>query len=202
MMTRAGRRASWAAIAALTLAPSVSLPITAAVAQTRTPAPVWAVDQRASRLGFQSSMGGEAFSGQFTNWRAAIRFDPKNLAGSSVLVRVDVTSARTGSADRDGALPGDEWFAAAKFTQATFAARTFRDLGGGRYQAVGTLSLRGVSRPLVLPFQLRIQGNQARVVGSTVVNRNVFGVGQGQFSSAETIPFAVRVSVSLAARRA
>ena len=198
-MMRVRSGASWCALAALTLVPSIVSPVATAIAAT--PAPAWVVDQRASRLSFRSSMGGEAFEGQFNRWQAAIRFDPKNLAGSSVLVKVDLASARTGSADRDEALPGEEWFSAAKFGQATFAARSFRDLGGGRYQAAGTLSLRGVSRPLALAFQLRIQGDQARMVGSTVVDRHVFGVGQGQFAGADSIPFAVRVNVSLNAKR-
>ena len=63
--------------------------------------------------------------------------------------------------------------------------------------------MRGVTRPLTLNFQLRIQGNQARMVGSnTVIDRHAFGVGQGQFAGADSVPFAVRVNVSLNARRA
>ena len=192
--------AAWCAPAALALTPAVVMPAGQAVAAA--PAPMWVVDQRASKLGFNSSMAGEAFAGQFNRWQAAIRFDPKNLAGSSVQVRIDLASARTGSSDRDEALPGEDWFNVAKFGVATFTARTFRDLGGGRYQAAGTLSLRGVTRPLALAFQLRIQGNQARMVGNTVIDRHAFGVGQGQFAGADSIPFAVRVNVSLNAKRA
>ena len=146
-------------------------------------------------------MGGERFVGSFERWKADIRFDPKNLAQSSVTVRIDMMSAKTGSSDRDEALPGDDWFAASKFAQATFAARTFKDLGGGRYQALGTLTMRGVTRPLALPFTLRIQGNQAQMSGSTTIDRHTFGVGQGQFAGADSVPFAVQVGVSLVARR-
>ncbi|NIJ09497.1 polyisoprenoid-binding protein YceI [Sphingomonas vulcanisoli] len=165
------------------------------------PAPGWAVNMAASRLTFQSSMGGEAFTGQFQRWRADIRFDPQNLPASSVLVKVDMTSARTGSSERDEALPGDDWFAAGKFGVATFAAKTFKDLGGGRYQAIGTLTMRGVTRPLALAFMLKIQGDQARMEGNTMIDRHVFGVGQGQFAGADSIPFAVNLRVSLAAKR-
>lgn len=188
------------ALAALALTPSLALPAATAIAAT--PAPVWTVDQRASKLGFASSMGGEAFSGRFNRWQAAIRFDPKNLAGSSVLVRVDMASARTGNSDRDEVLPTDDWFNSAKFAQASFSAKTFKDLGGGRYQAIGTLTLRGVSRPLTLAFQLRIQGNQARMQGSATIDRHVFGVGQGQFAGPDSVPYAVKVNVSVAAKRA
>lgn len=171
---------------------------TAAQAAT---APAWAVDMSASRLSFQSSLGGEPFTGLFQRWRADIRFDPKDLAASSVQVKVDMTSARTGTSERDEALPGDDWFAASKFGQATFAAKTFKDLGGGRYQAIGTLNLRGVTRPLTLAFTLKIEGNQARMVGGTVIDRHAFGVGQGQFAGADSVPFAVNLRVSIAAKR-
>ena len=164
-------------------------------------APSWAVDMSASRLNFQSSLGGEQFTGLFQRWRADIHFDPRNLAASSVQVRVDMTSARTGTSERDEALPGDDWFAASKFGQATFVAKTFKDLGGSRYQAIGTLNLRGVTRPLTLAFTLKIQGNQARMVGGTVIDRHAFGVGQGQFAGEDSVPFAVNLRVSIAAKR-
>ncbi|WP_174296928.1 YceI family protein [Sphingomonas bacterium] len=162
--------------------------------------PVWAVDMAASHLRFQSSVGGAPFTGMFARWHADIRFDPGNLPGSSVLVRVDMASARTGSSDRDEALPGEDWFAARKFAQVSFASRTFKDLGAGHYQAVGTLTMRGVTRPLVLPFTLRIQGNQARMTGTATIDRHVFGVGQGQFATADTVPFNVQLAIDIAAR--
>lgn len=198
-MTRFMAKAAGVTLTALgpALIACAALPTAAQAA----PAPAWAVDMGASRLNFASSMGGEQFTGSFQRWRADIRFDPKNLAGSSVLVKIDTTSAHTGSNDRDEALPGDDWFAAGKFGQATFAAKTFKDLGGGRYQALGTLSLRGVNRPLALVFTLKIQGNQARMMGGTVIDRHIFGVGQGQFAGADSIPFAVNVQVSIAAKR-
>ena len=165
------------------------------------PAPAWAINMAASRLGFQSSMAGEQFTGVFQRWQADIRFDPKNLAASAVLVKIDTTSARTGAAERDEALPGDDWFAASKFGQGTFAAKTFKDIGGGRYQAIGNLTLRGVTRPLTLTFLLKIQGDQARMEGTTIIDRHVFGVGQGQFAGADSVPFAVNLRVSISAKR-
>lgn len=192
--------AVWLVLAALAGPSGVALPVAAHAAGAA--APAWAVNKAASRLRFQSSVGGMKFVGGFERWNADIRFDPKNLAGSSVLVRIDMASARTGASERDEALPGSDWFNTAQFAQATFAAKSFKDLGGGRYQAIGSLTMRGVTRPLVLPFTLRIQGDQARMSGSATIDRHAFGVGQGQFGSADSIPFQVQVGVSIAAKRA
>lgn len=186
-------------VAAALVAPSGFVGGGAAMAAA--PAPAWIVNKTVSRLRFQSSSGGAPFVGAFERWNADIHFDPKNLAASAVLVRIDMTSARTGANDRDEALPGADWFATAKFAQASFAAKSFKDLGGGRYQALGTLRIRGIARPLTLNFQLAIKGDQARMVGNAVIDRRVFGVGQGQFAGADTVPFAVRIAVAITAKR-
>lgn len=165
------------------------------------PAPAWTVDKAASKIGFTSSFGGDAFSGTFRRWDAQIAFDPKNLAGSKVVATVETGSAVTGHADRDAGLPTDGWFASGKYPKATFTATQFKDLGGGRYQAIGTLTLKGVTKPLTVPFTLAITGDQAKMTSTVAVNRLSFGVGQGEWANAEVIPNPVTVTISLAAKR-
>jgi polyisoprenoid-binding protein YceI len=164
--------------------------------------PAWIVDKAASSLRFTSSMAGESFTGTFRRWDADIRFDPANLAASSVTATVDVASAVTGNPDRDQALPTDTFLDAPAFPRATYVARHFTALGGGRYQADGVLTLRGISKPLSLPFTLAIQGGQAKMAGQVSINRLAFGVGQGEFKATTAIPAAVTVSVAITARRA
>ena len=165
------------------------------------PAPAWTVDKATSSIRFSSSFNGAPFSGAFSRWDADIHFDPANLPGSSVTATVDVASASTGDADRDQALPSDKFFSAAKFPRATFAAHAFKALGGNHYQAVGQLSLRGVSRPLALPFTLVITGAQARMNCETTLDRLAFGVGQDEYRATNNLPAQIKVGIVLAARR-
>jgi len=185
------RRALAAAVAGVVL---IGQPSLAAPAS-------WSVDP-SSKLTFTGAMNGSAFTGTFKRWTAQIAFDPKALAASKVVVNVDVGSAATGDSDRDSALPTDDWFAAGKFAKATFVSRSFRDLGGGRYEADGDLTLRGVSRPVALPFTLAIAGDTARMNGAVVLNRTTFGVGQGQWKTGEVVDTKVTVNVALTAHRA
>lgn len=164
-------------------------------------ASAWTVNKPTSHLRFSSSVGGMSFTGSFGSWNADIHFDPKNLAGSSVSVRIDMASARTGASERDEALPGADWFATAKYAQASFTARSFKDLGGGRYQATGMLTMRGTVRPLAVTFKLLVSGDQARMSGTATIDRHAFGVGQGQFAAADTVPFAVQVGIDIVAKR-
>ena len=161
----------------------------------------WTVDP-ASKLTFQGAMNGQAFNGTFKRWSAQIVFDPKALAASKAVVTVNVASAATGDADRDQAIPTDDWFAADKFAQATFVSRDFRDLGGGKYVADGDLTVRGVKKPVTLPFTLAISGDTARMNGAIVLNRTAFGVGQGQWKTGEVVDTKVTVNVALTAHRA
>lgn len=166
------------------------------------PAPSWTVDKAASAVRFASTMNGEAFSGSFRRWDAVIAFDPSNMAASSVTASIDTASATTGDPDRDQALPTAAFFAATRFPRAIFAAHLFRDLGGGRYLAIGTLSLRGVSKPLTLPFTLAITGGRARMKASLALNRLAFGVGQDEWKATTVVPAAVTVSLTIAVKRA
>ena len=166
------------------------------------PVPNWTVDAANSKLGFRGAMNGDAFNGVFHRWSAQIAFDPKNLAGSKAVVSVDVASAATGDADRDSAMPSPDWFSAKTQPKATFATTAIKDLGGGKYQAAGDLTIRGVKRPVVLPFTLAISGDTARMNGSVVLNRTAFGIGQGQWKTGDVVATDVTVSVALTAHRA
>lgn len=186
-------------LAGQTLAAAAAKP--APTSRTAASPAAWTVDKAASRIRFKSAFGGMAFEGGFDRWDARINFDPKNLAASRVVVSVDLGSARTGDADRDQTLPTAEWFNTAKFPRATFSTQAIRDLGGGKYQAVGTLALKGVSRPLVLPFKLAIAGGRARMDGTVVLRRSDFGIGQGQFGGADAVPLEVPVAITVSAIR-
>jgi len=165
------------------------------------PAPAWTVDRAASKVTFASSFDGGAFTGQFRGWNAAIRFDPANLAGSSVTATFDMGSAETGDATRDQALLEPDWFSARAFPKATFAATSFKALGGGKYLATGALTVRGVTKPLTLPFTLVITGDTARMTSSVGINRLAFGVGQGDWKTTEVVPGTVTVNINLTAKR-
>ncbi len=165
------------------------------------PPPAWIVDKAASSIRFSSSFSGTAFDGNFKSWNADIHFDPANLAASSVTVTIDTGSIATGNADRDQALPTDAFFDAAKFPRAVYAAHAFRGLGGGRYQAIGTLTIRGVSKPLVLPFSLAITGPRAHLTANLAINRLAFGVGQDEWRKTDVVPATVGLQIAVNAQK-
>ena len=112
-----------------------------------------------------------------------------------------MSSASSGDEQRDASLPGSDWFDTAVHPKATFVATRFDKKGEGRFVARGKLTLRGVSRPVDLPFRLKIDGDRAEVSGVTNLDRTTFGVGQGEWTSTDQIPARVTVRIALKAQR-
>ncbi len=143
--------------------------------------PVWRVDTRASSIGFAFDYDdGETssrFEGRFTRWRADIRFDPDDLAGSSAVVTIETASATDGVAMHDRALPGPEWFDAAAHPHAVFRATEFRRNGDG-YVAEGELTIRGRTRDYELPFSLTIEGDRAVMTSTSRLDRRDYDIGK------------------------
>jgi cytochrome b561/polyisoprenoid-binding protein YceI len=153
----------------------------------------WAVSP-GGRLGFTAQWNGEPVTGSFGDWSATILFSPDALEASRVDVSIDLASVDTGDGQRDGTLTGSDFFDTSRFATATYRASSFRALGGDRYRADGTLSLRGASRPVPLSFTLTIKGDEARARGTATIDRTRFGVGQGDFASTAEIAGPVAIS--------
>jgi polyisoprenoid-binding protein YceI len=160
----------------------------------------WAVG-KGSSLGFATSWSGQAIQGRFDKWTADILFSPGALDKSKVSVSIDLASANTGDPQRDQSLPTSDWFDAATHPKATFVADRFEQTGDGRYVAHGKLTLRGVTKPVDLPFRLKIDADKARMSGVTSLDRTAFGVGQGDWQATDQIPGKVQVSVQITATR-
>ncbi|HEY8682719.1 MAG TPA: YceI family protein, partial [Rhodanobacter sp.] len=89
----------------------------------------YTVQPAASTLGFSDTFQGETFNGHFDQWTAAISYDAAKLASSKFDVEVTLAGVKTGDKDRDGALPGADFFDVAKFPQAHFVSTGFHQNG-------------------------------------------------------------------------
>lgn len=163
----------------------------------------WNVDHAHSKLGFVAQWSGQPFAASFQKWNAKIEFDPADLAHAKADVTIDMTSAVSGESELDQNLPGAQGFDAAKFPQARFVTKAFRSLGGNRYEAVGDLTIRGITKAITLPFTLTIKGERAHMTGEATVMRNDFGVGMAKEWAGETpVAHAIKVTVDLTAAKA
>jgi polyisoprenoid-binding protein YceI len=124
--------------------------------------------------------------GRFTRWSGSMRFDEKDLAGSSVRVQVDAASVDTSEPQRDSHLRSPDFLDVEKHPHITFESTSVERDGKNAYRVNGDLTIRGVTRPAVLEVEyggaMRDPwGNQrAGFTARTVVDRKEFGVSFNQ----------------------
>ena len=156
----------------------------------------WNVVQPGSSLRFAGTAQGEAFEGAFKAFDAKIAFDPARLAGSRFDVSIDLASADTRNEERDGALKEADFFDVAKTPKATWTATEIVAKGAG-FEAHGTLTLRGVARPVTLDFTFTPSAGGATLEGRATLDRSAFGVGGGDWADPEMIANEVKVATTL-----
>jgi polyisoprenoid-binding protein YceI len=184
-----------AALLALQTVPAQP-PAAAAPAAT----PHYGLDPAKSSLEFTFMQAGAANKGHFTRFQVAFDFPAENLAASRLDVTIEMNSTDTGDQERDDTLKGADLFAVAKFPQAHFAASQINRTASG-YEAVGKLTIRGVTRDARVPFSFRTATENGAAVGymsgKTSVRRLDYGVGQGDWKATDQVGNDVAVSFTL-----
>lgn len=143
--------------------------------------------------------------GRFKKFGGKINFDAAKPETSSIDLSVDVASFSSNE-DADPEVVKPTWLDAAGHPQARFSSKSVKALGGGRYQASGTLNIKGISRDVVVPFDFKEQGATAVVDGQFTLKRGDFKVGEGEWSAFDivandvTVRFHLVVSSAVAAK--
>jgi len=163
-------------------------------------AATYAVDYGKSTVGFSGTHAGEVFTGKFGAWQAEIVFDPADLGASHLAVSFDTGSAATGDALRDGTLPQPDWFDVKDFPSASFTSSKIAAGEGGGYVATGTLTIRGQSREVSLPFTLTdFAKPPVTAKASLHLDRLAFGMGAQSDPKAEWVGRQIDVTVEVVA---
>jgi polyisoprenoid-binding protein YceI len=124
--------------------------------------------------------------GRFTRWTGSMRFDEHNPEASLVEVEIDASSVDTSEAQRDAHLRSADFFDVANHPRITFKSTRVERAGEAGYKVKGDLTIRGVTRPVVLEVAyggaMRDPwGNQrAGFAAKTTIDRKEFGVSFNQ----------------------
>lgn len=173
-----------------------------AMAATPASAPAhYTLDPARSLLRFAFVQAGANNSGRFGKFTADVLFAPDNLAASKINVTIDIASLDTGDMERDDTLKGADLFDVKKFPQARFVSGKLTQTAQGRYEALGKLTIRNVTRDIRVPlsFQPKLEGGKTfgYMTGRAVLKRLDFGVGQGEWKSTEWVNDEVNVTFNL-----
>jgi polyisoprenoid-binding protein YceI len=161
----------------------------------------YTLDATRSMLRFSFVQAGANNSGRFGKFNTDVLFSADNLAASKINVTVEVGSLDTGDMERDDTLRGPDLFDVKKFPQAKFVSYKITQASQGRYEALGKLTIRNVTKDIRVPmtFQNKLEGgkNFGYMTGRAVLKRLEFGLGQGELKSTEWVGDEVNVTFSL-----
>jgi polyisoprenoid-binding protein YceI len=136
------------------------------------------LDAEHSKVAFSIKGPMGKVEGTFGGLKTEIQFDENNLVGSSIFASVEVNSIETGVALRNKDLrEKPEWFEAEKYPQITIKSKKIEKVGSG-FQLTGELTMKGVTKPVVMPFSFTPVGNGGLFMSKFTINREDFGLGK------------------------
>ncbi|MBT0960068.1 YceI family protein [Denitromonas iodatirespirans] len=165
----------------------------------------WAVeygtlDSAASTVGFRFSQMGVTLDGQFKRFSGQLRFDPAKPEAASTTVEVPLSGIDTGTAEGNDEAKAKTWFDTAAHPVARFVSSGVKPLGANRYEVAGELTIKGNRRAVSFPVTYTPGPSAASFDGSLTLNRTDFGIGEGEWSSAEIVAHKVEVVFHLVAK--
>jgi len=151
-----------------------------------------------SQITFAIKEMGVPVEGKFTKWTADIAFDPKKPETGKVAFTIATASASFGVPETDVEVPKPEWFNVAKFPNATFASTAIKAKGGGKFDVAGKLTVKGITKDVVVPIALTQAGPATTATGAFTIKRNDFHVGEGEWTDTSQLADDVAVKFKIA----
>lgn len=148
-------------------------------------------------------LGISSVSGSFGDFSGEISYDAKNVAASKTSAAINVASVNTNQAKRDDHLRSCDFFCIEKFAQIKFQSKETKDLGNGKFQVVGELSLHGVSKPVTLDAEFLGEAKgpdgieRAGFSATTTLNRKDFGLSWSKLTETGGVMVGDEIKINL-----
>jgi polyisoprenoid-binding protein YceI len=147
-------------------------------------AQTWTIDQAHSAANFAvRHLMVSTVRGDMGKITGTVNFDPTQPAAGSIEASIDVAGIDTREPGRDTHLKSADFFDVANFPTMTFKSRKIDTAAGGGYKVVGELTIRGVTKDVVLDVEplrpaIKDQRGATRTgtTATTKINRQDFGV--------------------------
>jgi polyisoprenoid-binding protein YceI len=141
--------------------------------------------------------------GRFAGWSGSLELDPGDLSRSAVEVEIDASSIDTGVGDRDDHLRSGGFFDVEHFPTVAFKSRQVEHEGGDRYRILGDLTIRDVTREVVLETEYGGKGKdpygnqRVAFTAHTSIDRRDFGLTWNQVLEAGGVLVGERIAIEI-----
>lgn len=116
--------------------------------------------------------------GSFTGIQGLINFDLQTPQNSNMDITIDANTVNTDNTLRDKHLKDEGYFDVKNYPNIHFLSSKVTDAGKtGSYLVTGTLTIKGKSKNISIPFTAAQQNEEFLFKGSFKINRKDFGIG-------------------------
>jgi polyisoprenoid-binding protein YceI len=185
------------ALAAFSPDPPAPLAPEASVAQ-------YTIDKAHSSVSFRiRHLGISNVSGTFSDYDATIEMAGDDLASFRATASIQVGSIDTANQRRDNHLRSDDFFDAERFPAMTFESTGVRNVNGDRFEIEGNLTIRDVTRPVVLTAERLGSAvgpdgsHRVGIEARTTVDRHDFGLNWNRMTEAGGVVVGRDVTIML-----
>ncbi len=140
-------------------------------------APVSVGPASKSTLTATFKQAGVAVENPFTRWSGRIDYDPANAAAAKAEIDVEMASYDIGDPMYGAELAKKSWFDTATHPRGTFRSTAIKPVSATRFDATGTLTLKGKSQTVTVPVTVGGSGAATTFSGSFNISRKAFGIG-------------------------
>lgn len=141
------------------------------------PPPAWTVTRDSSRIEMAVRAFGGSHTGRFDDWRADVVFDPETPGRTRATVVVQSRSLKMSPSAATSRATGPAFLDSDRYPDIRLDLQALRPLGGERYSAEAAVTIRGQTRTITFPVDLRVSGDRAHLTGAFALDRADFGIG-------------------------
>jgi polyisoprenoid-binding protein YceI len=116
-------------------------------------------------------------SGTLGGLQTKAKFNPADLASSSLEASVEVNTLNTDNSTRDRHLREEKFFDLEHYPRITLKSVSFKHKAGNNYSGMFNLTMKGKTKLIEIPFTYAEKGSNVAFNSNFMINRLDFGVG-------------------------
>lgn len=119
----------------------------------------------------------------FTRFSGRITYDAKNVAAATAVIEVDMKSYDIGDPAYNAEVAKASWFDSAAHPKATFRSTAVKAVSATRFDATGTLSVKGRTQTITVPVTVGTAAGATTFDGTFNLSRKAFSIGSPVWDS-------------------
>jgi len=156
------------------------------------------VDAAKSTVSATFKQMGVPVEGAFRKFSGDVAYDPAKPTDARARIDIDLAGFDLGDPEYNKEVLKKEWFNAGQYPKASFVTTAVKPAGAGKFDATGTLSLKGKTQTLTVPVTIAPGAGGNVFSGALPIKRLAFDIGEGDWKDTGMVADEVLIKFKLA----